>query len=160
MPRANKGGMRQGAVGQSYGNRSDLNSSMPVETATNQAYGAASEQRAAQQAIPVAAQPIAGASSGPMPQSAGPTQPTAPMMADQMTSLPQVNPGFMDLMAPTERPDEPVTHGAPLGPGGGPEVLGGPPLVSLAGQLNIMANMPNASPELMDLAHAAQVLGY
>lgn len=26
--------------------------------------------------------------------------------------------------APTARPDEPVTHGLPMGPGGGPEVLG------------------------------------
>lgn len=29
------------------------------------------------------------------------------------------------LYAPSERPQEPITHGIALGPGGGPEVLGG-----------------------------------
>jgi hypothetical protein len=28
------------------------------------------------------------------------------------------------LFAPTERPDEPITAGVPIGPGPGPEVLG------------------------------------
>jgi hypothetical protein len=31
------------------------------------------------------------------------------------------------LFAPTERPDEPITAGAPFGPGPGPDALSGPP---------------------------------
>jgi hypothetical protein len=45
----------------------------------------------------------------------------------------------IDLFAPTERPDEPITSGAPVGPGPGPEVLGmqpqGESLSQILGQL-------------------------
>jgi hypothetical protein len=32
-------------------------------------------------------------------------------------------PPVVGLTDPTQRPDEPITHGLPFGPGGGPEVL-------------------------------------
>lgn len=35
-------------------------------------------------------------------------------------------PGALAFDRPTERPGEPVTHGAPVGPGAGPEALGLP----------------------------------
>ena len=58
---------------------------------------------------------------------ASPVQPTrkptvAPGRGGGGGGMPQVTP----FGAPTERPDEPVTAGAPLGPGPGPEALGLP----------------------------------
>lgn len=52
------GGDRQGRVGASYGNRSDLNTgprvpAQPVRTATGQTYGNATAQAQAQQAVPL-----------------------------------------------------------------------------------------------------------
>jgi hypothetical protein len=44
-------------------------------------------------------------------------------------------PPVVGLDAPSTRPDEHVTHGAPLGPGGGPEVLG-PAAPPATGQLS------------------------
>jgi len=163
MPRAGKGGARQGAVGQSYGNRSDLNSSMPVETAKNQAYGVAAQQRAAQNAIPVAAQPVPGASSGAAPAMSAPQQATGPSMIypQQSASAPQMppmQPGSLSWMNDTERPFEPVTAGVDGGPGPGPEVLGRG-MNSLADILRMAAMSADADPHLLDLAHAAQVMG-
>ena len=47
--------------------------------------------------------------------------------------------GATPLMAPTQRPDEPVTAGAPFGPGAGPAARiqepAGPPLSSMFGRL-------------------------
>lgn len=52
----------------------------------------------------------------------------APMVntANPATAMPAAAPGagVVPLDAPTERPDEPVTAGAPVGAGPGPEVLG------------------------------------
>lgn len=55
MPRTGRGGKVKGVNGKAYPNRSDLNvsKSLPVETAPNQTYGKAAEQRAAQRAIPL-----------------------------------------------------------------------------------------------------------
>lgn len=63
------------------------------------------------------------------------------------------------LYAPTERPQEPITSGIPLGPGPGPEVLGAPNPMSaddMAFRANMMdylpvlsyvSSLPNTSPE-------------
>lgn len=150
MPRTGKGGMRQGAVGQSYGNRTDLNTSMPIETAPNQPYGVAAEQRAAQQAIPVAAQPLQGVT----PQAQAPAQPAT--VSEQMPQPQQHFPGELPFLHPTENPDEPVTAGAMLGPGPGPEALSGP-VAPVTNELSAAAAR-YGSPVLMDLANAAAVL--
>lgn len=55
-------------------------------------------------------------------------QRSAPMAAQQKPSAPRMPSGanlppVVTLMDPTQRPDEPITHGLPFGPGGGPEVL-------------------------------------
>ena len=54
---------------------------------------------------------------------------------------------------PTERPNEPVTHGLPVGPGGGPEALTGIGAMAREGTLdqagtlsNLLTNMA-ASPD-------------
>lgn len=102
--RQNNGGVRQGQAGQAYSNRSDMRT-QKVQAAPGQAYGQAGAQQAAQRAVPVAG-------GTPPPPAPGPGQ--GPMAA----------PGPVpDLYRPTERPDEPVTHGLPYGPGAGPEVL-------------------------------------
>jgi len=157
MPRKGRGGARQGTPGQAYGQRTDLNASMPVQTATGQGYGVAAEQRAAQRAIPIAAQPVAGATaSAPAPapaqSQAGPTT-----ISSQM-SAPRSSPGELRFMHATDRPDEPVTHGAPLGAGAGSEVMA-LPTDGIAQEISARAAFPKASPLMMDLANAASALG-
>jgi hypothetical protein len=121
MPR---GGSRNGKPGASYSNRSDLNA-QPVRTATNQPYGQAGQQQAAQRAIPLPTQ--GGAPVGPQP---------AP------------------LNASTQRPNEPLTAGIPTGPGPGPEVLSGGagtgPDATLEGQLRGLYQA-NPNPDLAKL---------
>lgn len=92
MPR---GGARRGRAGQAYPNRSDLTPT----AAPDQTYGMAGQQLAAQQQMPIGAQPSPagaqgeGAPAGVVPGQHGP------------------------LDRPTERPGEPLTAGAPVGPG-------------------------------------------
>jgi hypothetical protein len=84
-----------------YSNRSDLRNSakLPAKAATGQTYGEAGKQMAAQRAVPMAAPPTD----------------VAPTATPQR---PRVAPGSMGpLNRPTERPNEPVTAGAPFGPG-------------------------------------------
>jgi len=64
------------------------------------------------------------------------------------------------LSAPTQRPNEPVTAGSPLGAGPGPEALGIHPAQTMqTGQsakslVQTLASHPGASPELQQLATA------
>ena len=84
-----------------YPNRTDLRNTakLPAKAATGQTYGEAGKQIAAQRAVPMAAPPTA----------------VAP------TATPRVSPGSLGpLNRPTERPMEPVTAGAPFGPGNTP----------------------------------------
>lgn len=76
--------------------RTDGGPGQPVRELPNAAYGEGGEFRALQEAAP-----LAGGNPPPRP---------APV----------------PLTAATERPLEPVTHGAPVGPGAGPEVSGFP----------------------------------
>lgn len=161
MPRSGRGGARQGTPGQAYGNRTDLNASLPVQTVTGQGYGVAAQQQAAQRAIPMASQPVPGASApvapgqGPIPQ---PAQPQPTTISSQLPPM-QMYPGELKFAHPTEAPNEPVTTGLPFGEGAGPEALAtnfGPPLSDTLGTL---ARSANATPALMDLARAARNLG-
>ena len=81
-----------------YPNRSDLRNpakKMAAKAAPGQTYGEAGKQVAAQKAVPMAAPPT-----------------------DVAPAQPRVAPGSMGpLSRPTERPNEPVTAGAPFGPG-------------------------------------------
>lgn len=103
--RNGNGGPRQGTPGASYTNRADLRTQKTV-VAPGQAYGEAAAQQRALQAVPLAAGPAVPPPSPPGP-AANPAEPPPPP----------------DLYRPTERPDEPVTHGLPVGAGAGPEAL-------------------------------------
>jgi hypothetical protein len=107
MPR---GGRRTGVPGRQYTNRSDLR--LAPTAATGQAYGVRAEQIAAQRAVPM----------GPPPTDVVPSAaPQTPMQQAALPATPPVLPGSLTpLDAPTERPDEHVMSGAPVGPGPGP----------------------------------------
>lgn len=96
-----RGGARNGRAGATYANRTDLNTSLPKTAAPGQTYGSGVAQMRAQSAMPMGAQPTPA----PAPLSAPPGQPP-------------VQPGqFGPLDRPTDRPGEPLTAGAPVGPG-------------------------------------------
>ena len=85
-----------------YPNRSDLRNpakKIAAKAAPGQTYGEAGKQIAAQKAVPMAAPPTDVA---PAPQRVAPGQ-------------------LGPLNRPTERPNEPVTAGAPFGPGPTPQ---------------------------------------
>lgn len=117
------GGARQGTPGVAYGNRTDLNRPGP-----SQQYGQASAQQAAMQSLPVAPPPAPARPPGPA--AAGP--------------LGMTQPELTPLDAPTGRPAEPLTAGAPVGAGPGPEALVGgqganDPVVERIRQLYMLA---------------------
>lgn len=146
-----RGGRRQGRVGQSYANRTDLNPGprpLPAAAATGQPYGAAGQQLAAQQAIPMASGPVVSPSPTPAP-AAAPSggMPPGPLPG----SLPPLN-------RPSERPGEPLTTGAPVGAGPGPEVLGGNLGPSLADTIQAAA-VASGSSDLAFLADRARRMG-
>ena len=72
--------------------------------------------------------------SAPMAGTSAPSAPSAPSLA----SLAQ-GPAITPINAPTQRPDEPITQGSPMGPGAGPDIL----------------NLPTAMPDELDDAVAA-----
>jgi len=160
MPRSGRGGARQGTPGQAYGNRTDLNASLPIQTVPNQGYGVAAAQQAAQRAIPMGAQPVPGAAApvaqgqGPIPQ---PAQPQPTTITGQLPPT-QMYPGELKFGHPTEAPEEPITAGLPFGDGPGPEVLHtfAP---QIGESLAMMARQPNAPASLIDLASAAKNIG-
>lgn len=138
MPRSGKGQ-------KAYSNRTDL----MTQTVPSEEYGKRAEQQASQQAMPM----------GGTPQ---PVQAAAPMSENQMVQTPQQQqqyvPGNMRWLHPTDRPDEPIQHGLPSGPGAGPEALGAAPNL-VSNTLAIMAHADQASPLLRDLAAAARASG-
>src|SRR5205823_1455053 len=124
MPRTRQGGDRGGTPGKIYPHRTDIANqpSLPARAATNQTYGRAQSQLQAQKTVPMAPprlalpQPVAppsGAGTAPVTGSPG----AVPILP------PPVPGGAGDLHRPTERPDEPVTAGAPIGAGPGPEAI-------------------------------------
>lgn len=148
--RPGRGGRRTGTVGKAYSNRSDLNGvKLPAASAPGQAYGAGKAQEDAQRAVPMGTPEVAGQ------QAWTPAQGRPEGMAA---------PGSLgDLFAESARPDEPVTNGAAMGPGAGPEAFGGgaargsEDLVRLQRYLRpleVMANRPGASSVLRDMVRA------
>lgn len=102
-----RGGARQGKPGVAHLNRTDLNvAKLPVSAAPGQTYGEAGQQQTAQQAVPMGPQPTPATQGAP----------------------PAVTPGSLGpFTAPTSRPDEPLTAGAPFGPGTPPPTPLAPP---------------------------------
>lgn len=145
--RQNNGGARQGTPGTAYQNRADLRTQKPT-AAKNQEYGKAGAQLAAQRAVPMAGVDAA------LPPADTTAQAHAAAAAYQM-------PQFGAFDRPTERPGEPLTHGAPVGPGAGPEILpgvGAPP-TGMAGLLRTIAGA-TGSTDLEQLAQRAESLGH
>jgi len=100
-----------------------------------------------------ASAPMASAPQTPAPSRTAITQAAqqgaqgAPAAAQQLTPL----------LAPSQRPSEPVTAGSPLGAGPGPEALGIMPGQQMGGTsakqiVQSLAAHPDASPELRSLA--------
>ena len=156
MPRSGRGGMREGAMGQSYGNRTDLNASMPIETAKGQGYGVAAAQQAAQRAIPVAAQPVPGAAAAPAA-----TQAPAAQSVSGNIQMPVVSklPGELMWDHPTERADEPITHGVNVGPGAGSEAMLNPNHAVEDFSRSILTG-GHVSQTLLDVARVARELNF
>lgn len=97
MPRKSR--KQPGASGGAYSNRTDL--TQPVAVPTGLPYGERQELVQAQQ-------------QAPLPQQA----------PDQALAQAQAHPFQpVGLGDPTQRPNEPIQHGLPSGPGAGPEVL-------------------------------------
>ena len=141
-------------------NRSDL-TQPAAQAVPNQPYGEAAQQKVAMQAIPLpnqqqARSPAAGGASA---SSTGPT----PGVPSAVSGAPMVG-SAGPLTRPTERPNEPVTHGLPVGPGGGPEALQGIGAAARQGAveqgtlshlLTSLASGPNATLAIKDLAARA-----
>jgi len=118
MSSRGRGGSRQGTPGAAYANRSDLTGQkLPIATAPGEPYGESKQLRQAQRAVPMA----------------GPQTPAAPVPAQPQTGaggaagpdLASILGNLRPLTGPT-RTANPVTHGLPVGPGAGPEVLSTP----------------------------------
>jgi hypothetical protein len=106
-------------------------------------YGEGQQMMAIQQSAPMSAAP-----SAPSTSSAGQAQ---PMSAEPM--------GITPLGAPTNMPNQPVTHGANAGPGPGMDSLNlqsqdSANYQTAQSMLSAMAKNPNASPALKYLARA------
>lgn len=162
MPR---GGSRAGKPG-AYANRTDLNAqkSLPVRAATNQSYGKAGQQLAAQRTVPMAPPPTPVASpplqTSPVPLTSG----TGAGGAAPGTSPPPgVAPGSLGILnRPTERPGEPVTTGINMGAGQGQEALPQSLTGTNSGPLSTLLNQlarTSGSASLSQLAQQAQSLG-
>ena len=105
-------------------NRTDLLSPAPVTTVGGQTYGDQAAQMQAQRTIPMANGPVMPTAQAP--QSPGAPTPPGGAPGDLLQqTLAHNGPGDMTLTRPTERPNEPVTHGLPVGAGAGPEALQG-----------------------------------
>lgn len=123
MPRARKPPRAPG--GNAKAQRHDL--VMPAQAPaapTNMEYGSHNDSIAAQRALPVAGSPPPPAPGGAGP-AAGP--PGAGGGFAGALAAAMAHPASADALdAPTNRPDEPLSQGAPFGPGAGPEKLGLP----------------------------------
>ena len=137
-------------------NRTDRLTPEAPTAVPNQTYGAAGQQLAAQRAVPMAGAPT-------MPAAPAPTGSPGDLMAQAQAHN---GPGdSMQLDRPTERPNEPVTHGLPGGPGAGPEALTGVGAAArdnslqqgtLSNLITTLASQPNATSAVRMLAQVAQ----
>lgn len=122
-------------VEKAYGIRTDLNmpqSKVARAVAKNQTFGKAKEQLDSQRAVPMGGSP------------------SDVQIRSQATSRRPLTP----LGAPTERPDEPITAGAPFGPGVGPQAAGIPmynDAMAVVEELKLFAQLDGNS-DLADLA--------
>lgn len=117
----------------------------PMSVPTGMPYGDATDMHQAEQAAPMAATPQAA------------DIPAAAVAAPQQSAPPPTPFG-----APTERPHEPVTHGADLGPGADSSILSTPigaPAGGAVSQAIAKAAAADSSGVLQQLLQAAQQRG-
>jgi len=147
MPRTGRGGKREGAPGQAYANRTDLNKRgpEPITVAPGQAYGEGKMQADAQRAVPMGGTPSPPMGSTPPPSMGAPQAPAIPPSAPPMPE-----PGERLLTAPTERPDEHVTTGLYSDP------QPGQPAQKLSDVLMQAADSPFATNNILALAKFAK----
>lgn len=125
----------------------------PSTPVSGQRYGERKIQAEMQAVMPLPQSngPPMGSAPVAPPMGATPVDPAAARQAlHQQAAAVPVPPGGL-LKMPTQRPGEPVTHGLPSGPGGGPEVLGqavGTPV----GQAMRQLAMETGNPYLKDIA--------
>jgi hypothetical protein len=105
-----------------YSRRTDGGPAQVMSAAPGQAYGDKKAELDAQRVAPMAG-------TAPLPAPATPGAGSEGAMP-AYTGLP--------LNAPTQRPDEPVTHGVDIGPGGGSDVLGLPNPAQGTGQMTAL----------------------
>ena len=136
-----RGGRRAGER-TSYPNRTDLvRAHLPVYGLTGLPYGDR-QNSDPQRAVPMGHSRSGTNSSHPWP---APGPPPSPGPAA----------GSLPFLGPTQRPNEPVTHGLPIGPGAGPEVLQNTPAQARqnVGQLlQQLAAAPGATSDVKELA--------
>jgi len=148
-------------------NRTDRLTPEAPTAAPNQPYGEAGQQLAAQRVIPLAGAPSLQGAGTPPPSQTQPGGAPAGGPGDLLAQAMAHNgPGdSMVLDRPTERPNEPVTHGVPGGPGAGPEALTGIGAATrdnvlqqgtLSNLVTTMASQPNATAAVRLLATVAQ----
>ena len=155
MPRTGKGGKVDGAVGQAYSNRTDLNAA--TKTVPNQEYGKAAAQRMAMANLPMASAPTMPTMQAPQ---GAPAQRPPEYMAPAGPTTP--GPGQLPFLHPTNRPDEPLTAGLPTGAGPGPEAIMDPAqqrMAYLSSTLKDLASSPGATPETIRMATLLGALG-
>lgn len=140
--RSNNGGPRQGQPGQAYSNRSDLRT-QKIAVPPSAEYGQGERLRRAQQAVPLAAAPPAGVPPPGPPGAAG---------GGGGFATPDSTPNLLD---PTGRPDEPLEHGMPFGPGAGPEALTPAPVNEVTARLRALY-LVHPTPELRELIQQAE----
>lgn len=104
-----RGGRRTGTPGKNYRNRTDLH--QPIRAASGGQYGEVKALKDAQKVVP-------------LPNANAVAPPSSPSPIQSAPGGGGVAPGDINFEAPTDRPNEPVTAGLPVGPGPGPEALG------------------------------------
>ena len=114
-------------------------------------YGAGVQYDATKQAVPLATAPAT-------PHA---TKTQVRQAANQAVNTANNQAAITELYSPTQRPDEPITHGVDIGPGGGSNVLQMPNPVQSQYQdaiqlIQSLAQNPNASPTLQYLAQRIQ----
>lgn len=109
----------------------------PVTVAPGGPYGQRQQLESMQRGMPLPG-PGAAAPGGPV------VAPGGGMQAALQAALAARPPGDQGLTAPTARPAEPVTHGLPVGPGAGPEAVGGVGAASAGPDDTVLANLYRA----------------
>lgn len=108
-----------------YARRTDGGPAQVLSAAPNQGYGEAKQQLDAQRQSPMgAAEPLPGAANVPAGGDAPP--PTMPTFSG------------VGLTDPSQRPNEPITHGVNIGPGAGSEILNLPNPAQGTGQMTAL----------------------